>query len=165
MPRRGEREHEADEEPARRGREFHDAEERAEADREFAKRDREAREERELVEEPEQAPGGGSLREALELAPDVGDGTPAEEPGVGELLQARVDEGDAEEPAQDAERDRVLAPGVGEVEEAFAAAGTNMRDLAEMVTKSTAEAFDTVTKRMTENLEEIRASLVRKQAK
>lgn len=49
--------------------------------------------------------------------------------------------------------------------EAFAAAATNMRDLAEMVTKSTAEAFDTVTKRMTENLEEIRASLVRKQAK
>ena len=48
---------------------------------------------------------------------------------------------------------------------AFAAAATNMRDLAEMVTKSTAEAFDTVTKRMTENLEEIRASLVRKQAK
>ena len=49
--------------------------------------------------------------------------------------------------------------------EAFAAAATNMRDLAEMVTKSAAEAFDTVTKRMTENLEEIRASLVRKQAK
>ncbi len=49
--------------------------------------------------------------------------------------------------------------------EAFVVATTNMRELAEMVAKSTNEAFDVISKRVTESLDEIKDALAKKQAK
>ena len=49
--------------------------------------------------------------------------------------------------------------------EAFVLATTNMRELAEMVAKSNNEAFNVISKRITEGLDEIKSAMVKKPAK
>jgi phasin family protein len=85
----------------------------------------------------------------------------------GELFRQAMDEARrvtkdmtaAGSPEEKAARQAELA------KEAFTVATANMRELAEMVTKSTNEAFDLISKRISDNLDEIKTALVKKQAK
>ena len=114
VPRRGQQERQAHDEPADGCGQRRDAQQRADADRDLDQRDRDPREHRRAREDEQERTCRGPLREPVELGPHEISAPRSEEVRIEELLRSREQERRPEESAKDPERPRKLDPSLGE---------------------------------------------------